>query len=187
VLLVPLLPCRGVHLRTIGCVDHASDPAASADRCRVGGLLGGLGGASYIATVRQFVRPVTTRLVCFVPDSLDKSNSYQRSVSAAALKNRTRRRLQTPVMRPTELKKLVGSPHSSRDCYTGPTSSRINTRQFRNEHVKGCSTYRSCITRRNLRRMARFTCFHVAGACPLSRTTQAQQPPIGQSIRGACP
>ena len=73
-LLVPLLPCRGVDLRTTGCADHASDPAACADRCRVGGLLGGLDGASHIATVR----PVTTQLVCLVPDSLDKSKSYQR-------------------------------------------------------------------------------------------------------------
>ena len=77
-LLVPLLPCRGVHLRLSGCADR-SDPAACADRYWVGGLLGGLDDASHIATVRPFVRPITTRPVCFVPDSLDKSKSYQRS------------------------------------------------------------------------------------------------------------
>jgi hypothetical protein len=78
VLLVPPLPCRGVHLRPIDRADRASDPAVCADRYWVGGLLGGLDGAPYIATVRPLVRPVTTSPVCFAPDSLDKSKSYQR-------------------------------------------------------------------------------------------------------------
>jgi len=56
----------------------AYDPAACADRCRVGGLLGGLDSASHAVTDSQVTRSITTRRVCLAGELLDKSKSYQR-------------------------------------------------------------------------------------------------------------
>ena len=56
----------------------AYDPAACADRCEVGGLLGGLDSASHAVTESQVARSIKTRLVCLAGESLDKSKSYQR-------------------------------------------------------------------------------------------------------------
>jgi hypothetical protein len=57
----------------------ASDPAACADRCGVGSLLGGLDSASPAVTESHVTRSITTRRVCLAGDLLDKSKSYQRS------------------------------------------------------------------------------------------------------------
>jgi hypothetical protein len=62
----------------------ADDPAACADRCEVGGLLGGLDSASHAVTESQVERSIKTRRVCLAGDLLDKSKSYQRQASAAA-------------------------------------------------------------------------------------------------------
>jgi len=62
VLLVPLLPGR-VRSRD----DCRPYPAASADRCWVGGLLGGLNGAFAHRHSAPFVTSIHTRDVCLVP------------------------------------------------------------------------------------------------------------------------
>jgi hypothetical protein len=59
----------------------ASDPAACADRCGVGGLLGGLDSASPAVTDSHVTRSITTRRVCLASDLLDKLKSYQRDGS----------------------------------------------------------------------------------------------------------
>jgi len=78
VLLVPLLPCRVVPPGEIGYADRAWDPAACADRCWVGGLLGGLDGASHTATERQCVKSVHDKIRVSRRCFLDKPKSYQR-------------------------------------------------------------------------------------------------------------
>ena len=72
----PALPRR--HLATSGHEDRALYPAACADRCWVGGLLGGLDGASHAITESEVARSIKTRRVCLARESLDKSKSYQR-------------------------------------------------------------------------------------------------------------
>jgi hypothetical protein len=62
----------------------AYDPATCADRCAVGGLLGGLDSASHAVTESQVTRSITTKRVSFAGELLDKSKSYQRRASAAA-------------------------------------------------------------------------------------------------------
>ena len=91
----PALPRR--QLATNRPRRRALDPAACADRCWVGGLLGGLDGASHAVTESQVARSIKTRRVCLAAELLDKSKSYQ-FVSAASAQTATSRCRLQPVL-----------------------------------------------------------------------------------------